>query len=595
MKWPLLILTGMLALRVWDPWPVETIRLKYLDVLLTLKEEKESELIALYDIDEEALAENGQWPWPRSYLASLNTELSQRGAIAVVYSVLFPEPDRFLEDDEFALSMQKIPTFLSAVATTDTDRRDGWEIGVATMGPVLENAMSYPGILPNVPVLQNASTGTGVVNSAPEVDGLVRRIPALINVQGQLYPALSVDVLRGLAGDPSYQARAGESGIEAVRIPAYDTIQTDSAGRIWIDWNTTFKQDVENKIVYVGITAAGISPLVPTPLGQIFPHQIQASLLETLLQGSAPVRPDLSLAVETFLLILLGLVAAGSARFLPVYGVPVSLLGISVLTASGSVWAYLRFGVLLDAALPVLSALTVGSTGIAQRMVAEYRLKMQIKGQFGTYVSPDLVKQLQDDPSKLVLGGETKEMTFLFCDLVGFTPLSESLQDDPQKLVSIMNRALSCLTDVALNNGATVDKYIGDCIFLLYNAPLDCPDHEKKAVRTAGEKLVALNELNQELESEGIGRLNIGIGINTGLCVVGNMGSESRFDYSVVGHPVNSAARLEGKTRDMIKRGETPVLIGEPTAKKAPDMVRYVETITVKGQSEPLRVYTLDL
>jgi len=585
----------MLALRVWDPWPVETIRLKYLDVLLTLKEEKESELIALYDIDEEALAENGQWPWPRSYLASLNTELSQRGAIAVVYSVLFPEPDRFLEDDEFALSMQKIPTFLSAVATTDTDRRDGWEIGVATMGPVLENAMSYPGILPNVPVLQNASTGTGVVNSAPEVDGLVRRIPALINVQGQLYPALSVDVLRGLAGDPSYQARAGESGIEAVRIPAYDTIQTDSAGRIWIDWNTTFKQDVENKIVYVGITAAGISPLVPTPLGQIFPHQIQASLLETLLQGSAPVRPDLSLAVETFLLILLGLVAAGSARFLPVYGVPVSLLGISVLTASGSVWAYLRFGVLLDAALPVLSALTVGSTGIAQRMVAEYRLKMQIKGQFGTYVSPDLVKQLQDDPSKLVLGGETKEMTFLFCDLVGFTPLSESLQDDPQKLVSIMNRALSCLTDVALNNGATVDKYIGDCIFLLYNAPLDCPDHEKKAVRTAGEMLVALNELNQELESEGIGRLNIGIGINTGLCVVGNMGSESRFDYSVVGHPVNSAARLEGKTRDMIKRGETPVLIGEPTAKKAPDMVRYVETITVKGQSEPLRVYTLDL
>ena len=512
-----------------------------------------------------------------------------------MYSVLFPEPDRFLEDDEFALSMQKIPTFLSAVATTDTDRRDGWEIGVATMGPVLENAMSYPGILPNVPVLQNASTGTGVVNSAPEVDGLVRRIPALINVQGQLYPALSVDVLRGLAGDPSYQARAGESGIEAVRIPAYDTIQTDSAGRIWIDWNTTFKQDVENKIVYVGITAAGISPLVPTPLGQIFPHQIQASLLETLLQGSAPVRPDLSLAVETFLLILLGLVAAGSARFLPVYGVPVSLLGISVLTASGSVWAYLRFGVLLDAALPVLSALTVGSTGIAQRMVAEYRLKMQIKGQFGTYVSPDLVKQLQDDPSKLVLGGETKEMTFLFCDLVGFTPLSESLQDDPQKLVSIMNRALSCLTDVALNNGATVDKYIGDCIFLLYNAPLDCPDHEKKAVRTAGEMLVALNELNQELESEGIGRLNIGIGINTGLCVVGNMGSESRFDYSVVGHPVNSAARLEGKTRDMIKRGETPVLIGEPTAKKAPDMVRYVETITVKGQSEPLRVYTLDL
>tara|TARA_R110000765_G_scaffold53_1_gene106 strand:+ start:841 stop:2607 length:1767 start_codon:yes stop_codon:yes gene_type:complete len=587
-------LIGALTLRVWDPWPVETIRLKYLDVLLTLKEEKESEFIALYNIDEEALAENGQWPWPRSYLSRLNRELLDGGAVAVVYSVLFPEPDRFFGDDEFALSMQDIPTFLSAVATTDTDRRDGWDIGVATMGPVLESAMSYPGILPNVPVLQDASTGTGVVNAAPEVDGLVRRIPALINVQGQLYPALSVDVLRGLAGDPSYQARAGDAGIEAVRIPTYDTIQTDSAGRIWIDWNTTFKQDVENKIVYVGTTAAGISPLVPTPIGQLFPHQIQASLLETLLQGSAPVRPDLSLALEISFLMLLGLVAAGSARFLPVYGVPVSVLGISVLTASGSVWAYLRFGVLLDAALPILSALTVGGTGIAQRMMSEYRLKMQIKGQFGTYVSPDLVKQLQDDPSKLVLGGETKEMTFLFCDLVGFTPLSESLQDNPQKLVSIMNRALSCLTDVALNNGATVDKYIGDCLFLLWNAPLDCPDHEEKAVRTAGNMLVALNELNKELESEGIDRLNVGIGINTGLCVVGNMGSESRFDYSVVGHPVNTAARLEAKTRDMIKRGEIPVLIGETTAKRVPEMVRYVENITVKGQSESLPVYTLD-
>ena len=550
---PLVVL--VVAVRVFDPWPIETIRLKYFDFLLTLQDDRDSELIALYDIDEEALAENGQWPWPRSYLADLNSELAERGAIAVVYSVLFPEPDRFLQDEEFALSMQEIPTFLSAVATTSTNRGDGWDIGVATLGPVLENAMQYRGILPNVQALQEASTGTGVVNAAPEVDGLVRRIPALINVQGQLYPALSVDVLRGLAGDPSYQVRAGESGIEAVRIPAYDTIQTDSAGRIWIDWNTTFKQDVENKIVYVGVTAAGISPLVPTPIGQLFPHQIQANLLETLLRGSAPVRPDWSLAAETLGLLILALLSALSARFLPVYGVAIGIFTISSLTAISSVWAYLRFGMLLDASLPVLSALTVGGAGVFQRMLTEYRLKMQIKGQFGTYVSPDLVKQLQDDPSKLVLGGETKEMTFLFCDLVGFTPLSESLQDDPQKLVWIMNKALTSLTDVALKNGATVDKYIGDCLFLLWNAPLDCDDHEEKAVITAVDMLIALKFLNDELEEEGIQCLNVGIGINTGLCVVGNMGSEKRFDYSVVGHPVNTAARLEGKTRQMIKRG----------------------------------------
>lgn len=237
-KHALVVLAIFLSLRVFDPWPVETVRLKAFDSLFSLGDPVISEYLATYDIDEDALAEKGQWPWPRQDLAKLNDELLAAGAAAVVYTVLFPEADRFGGDQEFAESMQRLPTFLSAAATTDTTRQEGWHIGVATMGPVLERALGYPGILPNVPILQESAAGTGVVNTAPEVDGLVRRVPMLVRVGEALYPALGLDVLRGLAGDPSYQAKAGEAGIQAVRVPSFKTVQTDSVGRVWINWNT---------------------------------------------------------------------------------------------------------------------------------------------------------------------------------------------------------------------------------------------------------------------------------------------------------------------------------------------------------------------
>ena len=582
---PLIVL--VVAVRVFDPWPIETIRLKYFDFLLTLQDDRDSELIALYDIDEAALAENGQWPWPRSYLADLNSELAERGAIAVVYSVLFPEPDRFLQDGEFALSMQEIPTFLSAVATTSTNRGDGWDIGVATMGPVLENAMQYSGILPNVQALQEASTGTGVVNAAPEVDGLVRRVPALINVQGQLYPALSVDVLRGLAGDLSYQARAGESGIEAVRIPAYDTIQTDSAGRIWIDWNTRFSNNVENKIVYVGVTAAGISPLVPSPVGQLFPHQIQANLLETLLQGSAPLRPDWSLAAEAMGLFVLALSAALLARFLPVYGVAASIFMIGSLTAFGSVWVYLRMGILIDASLPILGAFTVGGAGISQRMAAEYKLKMQIKGQFEHYLDPRQVKKLQDNPELLVLGGEKRYATWIFTDVRGFTSMSERLQ--PEQVTYVMNRALTVQQACVQKHGGMVDKYIGDALMGAFSIPIEMEHHEEAAVACAREMIEDMKVLNEELKAEGCPSITIGIGISSGWAIVGNMGSEKRFDFTAIGDAVNCGSRLESSTKALA----VDCLISEATAKACRFDLRYVQEIEVKGKSESLRVYTL--
>ena len=588
-KHALSVLAVFVLLRVFDPWPVETLRLKAFDALFSLGESVESQYLSVYEIDEKALEEKGQWPWPRQDLAALNDMLLEQGAAAVVYSVLFPEPDRFSGDDAFAQSMQRIPTFLSAAATTDTTRTEGWHIGVATIGPVLENALEYPGILPNVALLQENAAGTGVVNSAPEVDGLVRRIPMLVRVKDALYPALGLDVLRGLAGDPSYQVKAGEAGIQAVRVPSFETVQTDNVGRVWVNWNTTIPTNVEGRIVLIGVTAAGITPLVPTPKGLMYPHRIQGALFETLLQGNAPVRPDWALFAEVLTLLVLGLLVAVLSQRFPVPWVSFSVVLVSSLTAGASVLAYTRLNFLIDAAFPVLTLFSVGATGIAKRMVTEYRLKLQIRGQFGTYVSPDLVKQLENDPTLLRLGGETKTMTFLFCDIVGFTPISEKLQEDPQKLVELINRLLTQLTDCVLKHGGTVDKFMGDCIMAFWGAPLDCADHAQRAMLAAKDMLDLLDDLNAQLDAEGLPNLHVGVGINTGPCVVGNMGSEARFDYSVLGDAVNTASRLEGQTRNY----DDWILIGENTAAIEPDWVRYVDAISVKGKSEPLNVYTL--
>ena len=589
MRWSLAVLAGLVALRIFDPWPVETLRLKYFDALFSLGEPRPSEYLAVHDIDEEALATHGQWPWPRHQLAALNDELLAQGASAVVYTVLFPETDRFGGDQAFAESMQRLPTFLSAVATTDTTRQEGWHIGVAMLGPVKENTLQYPGILPNVALLQENAVGTGVVNSVPEVDGLVRRVPMVIRVGDALYPALGLDVLRGLAGDPSYQVKAGDAGIQAVRVPNFNTIETDSVGRVWVDWNTTLTSDVKGRIVFVGVTAAGISPMVPTPMGQLHPHRIQAALFETLIQGTAPVRPDWALSAEFLAMLIFGLTTTLVTRFLAVTWVGALVIGSGALAASVSVYGYVRLGILIDGAFPLLTSFLVGGTGIAQRMIAEYRLKLQIRGQFGTYVSPDLVKQLENDPSLLRLGGETKTMTFLFSDIVGFTPISEKLQEDPQALVELINRLLTQLTDCVLRHGGTVDKFMGDCIMAFWGAPLDCEDHAERAMLTARDMLLILDDLNAQLDAEELPHLNIGVGINTGQCVVGNMGSQSRFDYSVLGDSVNVASRLEGQTRNY----EAWILIGESTVQYRPDWTEYVDAIQVKGKSEPLKVYTL--
>ena len=590
MKPALLLLALFALLRVLDPVSIETLRLKYFDTIFYWGEMGASQNVAVWDIDEEALAEKGQWPWPRQAFAELNYSLKEPGASAVVYVVVFPEIDRFGGDNAFALSMDDVPTFLSSVVTAEVLPQKGWPVSVATIGPVNDSAPKYFGVLSNVPVLQEHAVGVGVVNAAPEVDGRVRRVPMLGDVAQTLYPALALDVLRGIAGDNNYIAKAGDAGMEAVRVPRFSTIQTDRLGRVWLNWNTTFNNaDLSDKIVFVGVTAAGVSPMVPTPAGPMHAHRVQANLFETLLQGTAPVRPDWSLAAELLAIIVLGIAVAVVAKYLPALWVAETVVVFSVLTATLSLVLYIHYNVLIDATAALVTVFFVGAAGIATRMVSEYQLKRQIRGQFGTYVSPDLVAQLENNPELLQLGGQTKVMTFLFCDIVGFTPISEKLQDRPEELVELINRLLTQLTEGVLEQGGTVDKFMGDCIMAFWGAPINCPDHAERALLTAQAMLQKLEHLNKQLSSERLPELNVGIGINTGPCVVGNMGSETRFDYSVLGDAVNTASRLEGQTRNYAEW----VLIGENTANTQPTWVQYVDDLTVKGKSEPLKVFTL--
>lgn len=575
----------VLALRVWDPWPIETIRLKYFDALLTANPSVQSETISLYNIDEDALAEGGQWPWPRQQLAALNRSLLDLGAAAVVYSVLFPEEDRFGGDADFAQSMNEMPTFLSAVATSSTDRQEGWHIGVATLGEVLENAINYPGILPNIPVLQEAAVGTGVVNTAAEVDGLVRRVPMVVRVGEALYPALGLDVLRGLAGDPSYQVRGGDNGIQSVRVPSYDTVNTDSSGRVWVDWSTTFSQDpLAGTIVFVGVTAAGVTPMVSSPQGLMYPHQIQAALFETLLKGTAPLRPDWALVAELAIIFSLGALAIALTQLLGVLWVPAGLGSTGILTVGASVWAFFRFGLLVDAALPVFFTAIVGGVGVAQRMIAEYQQKLQIKRQFEHYLDPRQVQRLQENPELLKLGGETRYCTFLFTDLRGFTSMSERLS--PQEVTEIMNATLTVQVEEIQRAGGMVDKFIGDAAMAIFNCPLELEGHEDRAVEVAVRIQQRIKELNETLPVE----IAIGVGVNSGPAVVGNMGSDTRFDFSAIGNAVNEAARYESATKEV----GVDILIGQTTAEKCKYVLKSLPPIYVKGKEKPLQIYTLD-
>ena len=586
------IAASLLGLLIWNPYPFKILELSTFDYLMSKSPTIQNENILLVDLDEEIVKAYGGYPLPRSLFASMieNTE----GVSGL--TLLMPDPD--LRDNrndyKLASAMSVKPTVLAYTASTQATE-SGPHVGTAQLGEnPLPWLLNYQGILRQLPVLQLNAGGVGLINSSPELDGVVRRMPVAVSSGDKIYPSFPLEMLRLAVGDPSYQIKTNETGVEWLRVPSYPTITTDANARIWVQQNVKFRrqtasQYMQNPIpapfVIFGVTAEGVTNPVPTAQGAVYPHEIQANVLHSLIEGNSPSIPTWSVAVElgAALLALLLLSITVSRIWLSVPVLAITIGGLIYFTLE--MW---KSSYLVDVSGTILVAFVFWAIESFRNFITQYLLRLQIKQQFGTYVSPALVKKLQDDPTLLRLGGETKRLTFLFSDIRGFTPISEKYQKDPQGLTRLINRFLDNQTEIILKHEGTIDKYMGDCIMAFWNAPLEVEEQERKATECALEMRIALGELNEKLRQEGLDEINTGAGINTGPCVVGNFGSSTRFDYSVLGDAVNLAARLESSCKDY----DADLIISEHSLVDGFDY-EFLAEVTVKGKSEPVKIYTI--
>ena len=581
-----------------DPFVKETLRLKSFDLLSQYEEKELSPDIGILAIDEASIEKYGQYPWNREVLADIIIRLREAEVGIIVMPILFSEYDRLGGDALFMLALQHA-VVIAQVGTTQT-HKNAVPRGVAKIGDPLPWLYEWPGMLGPIPNLGTAASGVGVINTAPEIDGVVRRLPLIMRVGEETYPAMAIETIRVATGNPSYQIKAGDAGIIAVRVPGYPIINTDQHARIWLRWNNTFQSvsvaaddysELKGKTVVVGITAEGLGSIIATPIGEQYDWALSASALQTVINGTAPKRYDISLFIELAVSVLVGLLIVVLARFTPYWAVGGMMILFYSGSAFGTYWLFSRHLILADASWIIITTTIVGMHSIFNRFILEFKLKQQIKKQFGTYLSPDMVLILQKNPELLRLGGETKKLSILFADIRGFTPISEQYKTDPQGLTTLINRFLTPMTNLIMSEKGTIDKYMGDCIMAFWNAPVNVDNHEEQAVKSALEMVGRLNELNVELEGEGKLPIKIGIGINTGEVVVGNMGSDNRFDYSILGDAANLASRLEGQSKGY---GVT-IILGEETATAVENDLFNIEldSIAVKGKKDSVRIFTV--
>ena len=584
-----------------DPWGKQILRLKSFDYLLANEPATPSQDITIITIDEEAIEKYGQWPWPRNILADLIVNLRQAQTGVIVLPILFSEEDRFGHDQEFCITLG-YGTVIAQTGTTQKRTSNPVPRGVAKIGNPLDFLYEWPGMTGPLPKLADCSQGVGVINTAPEVDGVVRRVPLLMKIGDEVYPNMAIETIRVAVGDPSYQVKADDFGVTAMRVPAYATINTDANARVWLRWNKKFNtisaasqdfSEAAGTTVIIALTAEGLSSIIATPTGEKYDYVISANSLQTILDGETITRYD-SL-IELMLAFFVGCVIIVVCRYTPYWSIAL-LLGLG--TFGGLNYTTIAFDdlVLFDITWILLTAFIVGFHSTFLRFILEFRLKQQIRKQFEKYLDPRQVAILVKDPSKLKLGGERKEMSFLFMDIVGFTPISEYYKnkDDPEGLVEVINDYLNRMSKIVLKNGGTIDKYMGDCIMAFWNAPLDCENHAEMAVKTAIECAEETDKIKAEFKEKGLPDINIGSGVNTGTCIVGNMGSEMRLDYSVIGDSVNLAARLEAATRNYKdENGKvTPLLYPSFTYEKLKNIKSVeVDKIKVKGKEELITIY----
>ncbi len=591
----LLTLVVVILVRFWDPSFVESVRLRYFDQLITGQPVKEAPIHTI-NIDESALDKYGQFPFPRDIYANIIKDLYKREAGLVVFNILMPEKDRFNKDGILAETLKQYPVVLPALGHTkskNTDRGSPIQrVGQDPEGRVVE----YPGLINSVDSVSELAAGVGIVNTFPEIDGVVRRMPLVIAAGDHLQPALSIETIRVAAQD-RIQVKIGDTGVEAVRVPKVGRINTDNLGRVWIDWASKPKEhslaelpkSFNGGIVIVGLSAAGLANPIATAAGEVWPHYLQGAVVGTMMTQTNIQRPVAADDYELLAIAVAGIILIFLMRWTYVgLATTVVIIGAGI---AGSMYAYSNFSFLFDA-----TAFAVGTTLVALhaymvKFVSEFLQKQQIRKQFQSYLSPDLVAKLIKDPSLLKLGGEEKELSIMFTDVRGFTSISEHYGRDVQGLTSIMNRYMTAMTRTILETGGTLDKYIGDAQMAFWNAPLDETKHCKDAVKAALEMLGSLDGFNKSISEEGVPPFGMGIGINTGVVVVGNMGSEQRFDYTCLGDAVNLASRLEGQSKNY----GVLIVLGPVTAERLGDeyFTLELDCIAVKGKKEGVTIYTV--
>ena len=597
----LLVLIALVALKINNPYPVQLLELKSLDLVLTSKEVTINEDIVIIDVTDKTLEKLGQWPIDRKEFANIIDKLRQFEVGTIVFPILFSEPDRSGHDNEFAQAVGSGGIVLAQVPTNQTEKPDAARRGFAAIGSdPIPFAYGWPGAVAPLKQFADNAAGVGVIASTPEVDGVIRRMPMVVNIAGQLYPSLPLEIIRTLTDDPSFQIKTGEAGIEAVRIPQFKTIDTDGRGRIWLDPSSNFKhvdfldveqKDVEGKLVILGVSASGVSTVVATPHGEKFVQDLQAQALLSVFAGTTPERIAIAPTVELLAFALLGLLIILIVTRLPVLWTVLVYVILFPAVAYTQSYLFTNYNQLWDSSYILLAGSLIYFMIVAQKMISEYMQKLQIKKQFGTYLSPAMVEKLQKNPELLQLGGETRELSIMFTDVRGFTSISEHYGADVQGLTKIMNRYMTAMTQSILDSNGTLDKYIGDAQMAFWNAPLDDPNHARHAVDAAVKMLGKLKDFNDEIAKEGVPPFGMGLGINTGSVVVGNMGSTQRFDYTCLGDNVNLASRLEGQSKNY----GVYIILGPETAKQVKHIYKVVELdcIAVKGKKEGVKIYTI--
>jgi len=578
----LLLASSILVLPyIFQPIAYETLKLKTFDSFV--EQHEPSGYFTILNITDQDVIKEGGYPFPRQKLAEIQKQLYGKGAIGVGWVIAFTERDRFGGDQEFAEAINMTVPTVFAMFENDT------KFYPKTTGTVIlgNDVAGYPAR----GVRQNVIAGHEGVASAPvDVDNLVRRMPLLMKSPDGWIPAFGTQVLKILAGSDTYIIKTNPNGIQEITVKGIPPVKTDSLGRKWISWvntpeTTLDEMDVENKFVFVGVTAQGVMPQVATPAGLLEPHKIQAALAESILIEDSPYIPDYSLFVEIFIFFIFIVLVWACLSY---FGIVLSAISFLFLLITQIIIGstFIKNGLLIDITWAFISSFVIGTLTFYLRFKEQFKLRQQIKKQFEHYLDPRQVKQLQKNPDLLKLGGEKRNCTFIFTDLRGFTALSESVP--PEQVTYIMNKVLTAQQKAVQKYGGMVDKYIGDAMMAIFNAPLDMMNHEKRAVECGVEIMKNITILNQELLSENLPGIAIGIGINTGEAIVGNMGSENRFDYTAIGDAVNTAARLESATKEC----GVNILIGETTESFCGYYLQELQPIIVKGKSKPLKIFT---